>query len=253
MGGLTPAGTSSADILRIDPATGKTLQIATLAQGAHDAGGAVLGNRFFVFGGGADSVLGSVQEFHPGQNQARIVGRLPRLRADLSVAGTGDLAYVVGGFDGSTADPAVLSTTDGATFSTVADLPRPVRYAAAAVMGGYLWVFGGVQASSPSTAIQRVDPRTGKATVVGNLPVPLDHAVALVLGGTLLVLGGVINGQPSSIIWRLDPMTGSVTQTGTLPTAVSMPAAVVVGEVAYLVGGEGQGTLDTVVEVRPTN
>lgn len=253
LGGLTSAGTSTAEIVRINPSTGQAVPAGTLARGAHDAGGAVLGSKFLVFGGGADTVLGAVQAFTPGQHRARIVGKLPRLRADLSVAGTSDgrLAYIVGGFDGSNPDPTVLGTTDGTSFKTVANLPQPVRYAAVAAMGRYLWVVGGARGTSPTTAIQRVDPRTGIAAVVGHLPVPLDHAAAVVLDGSLLVIGGMINGQPSSIIWKLDPANGAVTRAGTLPEAVSIPAATVLGGSAYVLGGEGQTTLDTVVQIKP--
>ncbi|RAN79086.1 hypothetical protein B5P43_14120 [Bacillus sp. SRB_336] len=253
LGGLTAAGTSSAEILRINPATGQVAPAGALAQPAHDAGGAVLASRFFVFGGGADAVLGAVQAFTPGQDRARIVGRLPRPRADLSVAAGGDgrMAYIVGGFGGADPDPAVLGTADGTSFKTVANLPQPVRYAAVAALGQYLWVLGGARGTSPTTAIQRVDPRTGSAAVVGHLPVPLDHAVAVVLDGSLLVIGGMVNGRPSSSVWRLDPGSGTATRAGTLPEAVSIPAAAVLGGSAYVMGGEAQTMLDTVVRISP--
>ena len=251
LGGLTAAGTSSTEMLRINPATGQAAPAGTLAQAVHDAGGAVLGSRFFVFGGGGDTVLGTVQAFAPGQDRARVVGRLPRPRADLSVAAGSDgrMAYIVGGFDGTNPDPAVLDTADGLSFKTVANLPQPVRYAAVAVLGQYLWVLGGAVGTSPTAAIQRVDPRTGSAAVVGRLPVPLDHAVAVVLDGSLLVIGGMVNGRPSSTIWRLDPDNGTAARAGTLPEAVSIPAAAVLGGNAYVMGGEGLTTLDTVVRI----
>nr|WP_276609839.1 kelch-like protein [Arthrobacter silviterrae] len=254
MGGLTPSGTSSADILRINPSTGKSTRIATLSQPVHDAGGARLGSRYVVFGGGAETVLGAVQAYTPGQASSTIIGRLPRLRADLTVAGNGTgTAYVVGGFDGAKPDSSVLATTDGTAFKTIATLPVPVRYGAAAAMGNYLWVIGGDRGTAPTTAIQRISLATGAATVTANLPAALDHAVAVVIKGTMLVLGGIINGHPSSIIWRLDPTTGTVVKAGTLPQAVSMPAAAVVSGAAYLLGGESATTLGTVIRIQPTN
>lgn len=251
LGGLTPAGTSSADATTLDPATGGTLSTGVLAQAAHDAGGAVLGGRFVLFGGGSDSVLGGVQAYDPKQQKSTMLGYLPKIRADLSVAGGAGHAYVVGGFDGNQLDPSVLGTTDGKTFSTVATLAQPVRYAAVASLGKYVWVLGGAVGTTPTADIQRVDPATGAVTVTGHLPVALDHAVALVLNGTVLILGGISNGQPSAAMWRLDPATGTVVPAGTLPVAVSMPAAVAVGGVGYLFGGEGQSMLNTVMEIKP--
>lgn len=254
MGGLTPSGTSSADILRINPSTGKSTRIATLSQPAHDAGGARLGSRYVVFGGGAETVLGAVQAYTPGQASAPIIGRLPRLRADLTVAANGTgTSYVVGGFDGAKPDSSVLATTDGTTFKTITTLPVPVRYGAAAAMGNYLWVIGGARGTAPTTTIQRINLATGAATITGNLPVALDHAVAVVIKGTLLVLGGIINGHPSSTIWRLNPTKGTMIQEGILPQAVSMPAAAVVSGVAYVLGGESATTMDTVIRIQPTN
>ncbi|MCZ2402560.1 hypothetical protein IV498_05025 [Paenarthrobacter sp. Z7-10] len=255
IGGLFDSGISSAAITDINPATGQNRPLGILARGVHDAGGAHLGGRYFIFGGGGASVLDAVQSFLPGETRAAVVSRLPQLRADLSVAasGQGGPAYLVGGFDGTHPSPAVLRTTDGTTFTTLARLAQPVRYAAAAALGQQLWVFGGTVGATPTDVIQRVDTRTGAAAVVGHLPVALNEAAAVVVGGTILVLGGVVDGQPSSAIWRLDPATGHVIRAGTLPEAVAMPAAVVVDGVAYLLGGENPAALATVIEIRPTN
>lgn len=257
LGGLTAGDTSSSAIFRIDPANGAISQVGQLAEASHDAGGAALGGRLVVFGGGAATVHNTVQAFAPGSPAAQVVGHLPRPRADLSVGTENGVAYVVGGYDGTSADPAVLATTDGSTFRTVAQLPHPVRYGAAAALGGYIWVFGGVGNGGtdnyPATSyIQRIDPHTGQATVAGTFPVAISHAAALVVDGTLLVVGGLVGGHASSTIWRLDPATASVTPAGTLPEEVSMPGAATVGGVGYLVGGENSTALRAVVEIRPT-
>jgi len=262
LGGLTAGDTSSSAILQVDPASGRTSQVGQLAQASHDAGGALLGGRLVVFGGGAASVHDTVQAFTPGTPgtpgtpAAQVVSHLPRPRADLSTTTANGVAYVVGGYDGTSADPAVLATSDARTFRTVAQLPHPVRYGAAAALGPYLWVFGGVSNGGtdnyPATSyIQRIDTRTGQATVAGTLPVSLSHAAAVVVDGTLLVAGGLVGGHASSTIWRLDPATASVVPAGTLPETVSMPGAAAIAGVGYLVGGENSAALRTVVELRP--
>lgn len=256
LGGLTAGNTSSSAVLQIDPASASISQVGQLAQASHDAGGASLGGRLVVFGGGAATVHDTVQAFSPGSPAAQVVGHLPRPRADLSVVTDNGLAYIVGGYDGTNADPAVLATSDGTTLRTVAQLPHPVRYGAAAALGRYIWVFGGVGNGGtdnyPATSyIQRIDTRTGQATVAGTLPVALSHAAAVVVDGTVLVAGGLVGGHATSTLWRLDPATATVVPAGSLPEAVSMPGAAAVGGVGYLVGGENSAALRTVVEVRP--
>ncbi|OMH23381.1 hypothetical protein BKD30_12750 [Tersicoccus phoenicis] len=252
LGGLTTSGTSTADVIRVDPATGRSSRTGALVQGVHDAGGAVLGGESVIFGGGAGSVHDAVQRLGSGAGESAVVGRLPHPRADLSVAtDSRGVAYLVGGAGGAGPDATILRTSDGKLFRPLADLPRPVRYAATAVSGTELWVFGGSDGSTATSAIQRVNTRTGAVAVVGHFPVFIEQAVAVVLGGTVLILGGLTDGHPSSAIWRLDPATGRVTRAGSLPVAVAMPAAVVAGRTAYLLGGEGTAVMDTVIAVRP--
>jgi hypothetical protein len=80
----------------------------------------------------------------------------------------------------------MLATTDGVTFHPVAQLAETVRYAAVAVSGHFLWVFGGEHQHRVTTDIQRVDLTTGRVTVAARLPTPLAHACAVVLNGSTL-------------------------------------------------------------------
>ncbi|MGH9307557.1 MAG: hypothetical protein ACRD0I_11840 [Acidimicrobiales bacterium] len=251
MGGLTASDTSTSAILKIDPAKGQVSRIGDLAQASHDAGGAVLGGRFVVFGGGAVNVHDAVQAFSPASGTTKVISHLAGPRADLSVATVNGVAYVVGGFDGTTLNPNIVSSTNGVDFHTVAQLPHPVRYIALAALGPYLWVIGGTDGTNATTDIQRIDTRNGSAQIVGHTPVPLDHAVAVVLDGTIVIMGGVVGGKPSAAIWRLDTTNNTLVPAGTLPYAVSMPGAATVGGAAYLVGGEGPSPLSTVMVVRP--
>ncbi|MGH9127781.1 MAG: Kelch repeat-containing protein [Acidimicrobiales bacterium] len=254
LGGLDASGTSVATVSCANPATGAVRQVASLDQPTHDAGGAVLGSKDLVVGGGATGVFDSVQAYRGGCAQAggatTLSGALPRPRADLSVAQGGGTAYVAGGYDGKTLDPAVLATTDGASFRTVGQLPTPVRYAAVAVVGPYLYVIGGKTSSGSDTAaIQRMDTATGTTTVVGQLPAPVDGAEAVVLGGEIWVLGGIVGGHPTNDIVSVDPTTHAVSLAGHLPEAVANAGATVAGGIGWLAGGEGPQALDAVVRV----
>jgi hypothetical protein len=173
----------------LNPETGQTRVAGRLAVATHDAGGALLGSRPFVFGGGSVSSTGAVQSGQPGQALAT-AGRLPGVRSDLSAVTLGGRAYLVGGYNGTRYYSEVLATADGRRFRVAARLPVPVRYPAVAALGSRIWVFGGQTPSGITSTIQRVDPASGQATVVGQLPAPLAHATGFTLGGRVFVAGG---------------------------------------------------------------
>ena len=188
-----------------------------MADPVHDAASATLGRTTYVFGGGSPDTVATVQAVTapttpgPRDRRAPTVGQLPQPRSDLAVAtvtgGHGgsatSTAYLVGGYDGTTYLPGVLATTDGRHFTTVATLPVPVRYPAVVAAGGMIYAFGGQTASAGSTttatnAIQRIDPATHKATVIGHLPQALYGAAAFLIGTTVYVAGGQSPAAPPS-------------------------------------------------------
>ncbi|HWE56766.1 MAG TPA: kelch repeat-containing protein [Acidimicrobiales bacterium] len=254
LGGLATGDTSTARVMEVDPTAGQALVVGQLGLAVHDAAGADINGRFFVFGGGSFSTVSDVQAWS-GAAGGTTVGHLPTARSDLAATTSDGTSYVVGGFDGTAIRPEILATTDGITFRTIGNLAVPVRYGAVAVAGGYLWVVGGVTGTSEGSttetdAIQRIDLQSGQTSVTGHLPQPMGHATAVVIGGQMFVLGGRSGTVPSSTIWRLSAATGTVTSAGQLPQAMSDAGAVAVGGVGYVVGGETSGPaapLDTVV------
>jgi N-acetylneuraminic acid mutarotase len=268
-GGLTSASSTTAAVRLLNPETGQTRSAGRLAVATHDAAGAVLGSRPFVFGGGSVSSTDAVQSGQPGQAPAT-TGRLPSVRSDLSAVTLAGQAYLVGGYNGARYDSAVLATANGRRFHVAARLPVPVRYPAVAALGSRIWVFGGQTRSGITSTIQRVIPAAGKATVVGRLPAPLAHATGFTLGGRIFVAGGQTapaagrsgTASPSARLSTSDrvfqyipapaqasataqisasgshPAPGVVRVAGHLPVPVANAAAGVIGSTAYLVGGD---------------
>ena len=262
-GGLTSASTTTAAVRLLNPQTGQTRRAGRLAVPTHDAAGALLGSRPFVFGGGSLSSTDAVQSGQPGHARA-MAGRLPGVRSDLSAVTLAGQAYLVGGYNGASYDSAVLATGDGRRFRVAARLPVPVRYPAVAALGSRIWVFGGQTRSGVTSVIQRVDPATGKATVAGQLPAPLAHAAGFTLGGRIFVAGGqtapsagrsgtaspsarlstsnrVLQYVPASAQIPASgrrPAPGTIQVAGHLPVPVANAAAAVIAGTAYLVGGD---------------
>lgn len=245
-GGLTPSGTT-ATVLRIDLPGGRVTTDGHLANAVHDAGGALVGGVPMVFGGGNVVPEATVQRFSAGHGA--IVGQLPHARADLVAVVIDGTTLVVGGGTPSRLDRAVLATTDGIHFRTVATLIDGARYPAAAAVDGMIIVAGGTDGAHDLTDIQVVDPATGTVRILGELPHGLSHAMALVIAGRLLIAGGRSGGVAQDAIWEVDPVSGAVSLAGRLPQAVSDAAVVAIGDVGYLIGGERAAIVTSIVSI----
>jgi hypothetical protein len=263
-GGLTPRATSTDAVTLLDPETGQTSPAGRLASATHDAAAALVGGRPLIFGGGEQTSVAAVQAIGP-DGVATVTGQLPGPRSDLSAVTAGGTAYLLGGYDGAAYDAAVLATTDGQRFRTVARLPVPVRYAAVAVSGGQIWVFGGQTPAGITNVIQRVSPASGQAAVAGHLPQPMTGGSAFTLGGMLYVAGGQVAAPAgaaatagpsarlatSGSVLSFDPGRRTVTTAGRLPVPVANAGVAVLGGTAFLVGGNnGQRDVPTVTRLR---
>jgi outer membrane protein assembly factor BamB len=295
-GGLTPGGASADGIYALSTRTGATRQIGTLRAPLHDAAAGLLGRRTLVFGGGSSASVATVQAFNrPGRasghsaRTAVTTGSMPAPRSDAAAVTIGATSYVIGGYDGARADAPVLATTDGRKFTTIADLPVPVRYPAAAAVGSQIFVFGGQaitgrHAGAPLDTIQVVDPARHTAAIIGHLPQPLAGAAAMTVGHELFVAGGESrltrrprpglgttqlppgessagtggdSGAPPtstvSTIWAFNPATKRLLAAGHLQVPVSHAAVAVAGSTAWIIGGESNGALVSSVQMLRAN
>ena len=245
LGGLTTGNATTASVVNLAVPAGTPTAAGALANPTHDAAGTILGGRVLVFGGGVLSSFSTVQAYPLTAAGASatgvVVGQLPQARSDAAAVTIGRTAYVVGGYDGTVADPQVLSTTDGSSFHSVGSLPVPVRYPAVAALGRMIYVFGGQQvggAAGAVTAIQGIDTASGKIEVVGHLPQALLGASAVTLGGVIYVAGGSTGPSDSGVIYAFDPVKGQVLVAGHLIAPLSNAAVATVAGTAWLVGGE---------------
>jgi len=120
-------------------------------------------------------------------------------------------------------------------------LPKPLRYAAVAAVGGTLVIAGGTSGESASRDIYRFDPSTGKLTKIGLLPQPLTHAAAVAVNGTAFVFGGRGSSPASQTraILAISP-GGEVSHAGLLPVRLSDLAAVPLEGHIVIAGGRDQ-------------
>ncbi|HET9187528.1 MAG TPA: hypothetical protein VFN80_06215 [Acidothermaceae bacterium] len=104
-------GVTTADIQRVDTATGKTSVVAKFPHPlAHEAV-ATLGDQVLVIGGTDGHTLqNTVYRFEPSTNALTVVGSLPESVSDMAAVVVGDTAYVIGG-NALTAEQTVAATT----------------------------------------------------------------------------------------------------------------------------------------------
>ena len=247
-GGIPPSGKPANGAFILATSNGSLRPCADLLTGVHEASGAILEDRDFVFGGMGPGPTASVQSFAEPSSAttaastptADATTSLPRPRAGSAAVTVGNTVYLVGGYGGGTANGDVLATKDGRTFTTVATLPVAVRDPAVAALGRIIYVFGGATTSSAASAvtdIQQVDPGR-QAAVVGQLPEPVEGAVAVTLDGQIYVAGGQGPSGTNAVIWGFEQASSRVAPSGRLHEAVSGAGVAVRGSTAWLVGGE---------------
>jgi N-acetylneuraminic acid mutarotase len=248
-GGLVSGDTSVRATYRLDLRTGHTTRLPDLPTAVHDTAGSLASGHALVIGGGNATEQSVVQARRA--HGWRVIGHLPSPRSDLAAASSHGITYLVGGYDGTAPAMAdVLRSRNGRRWTTVAELPVPVRYAATVLMGTSLWVFGGEVSGAMVKAVQRIDLRTGRARVAGQLPMRLGHSIAVRLGNRVLLAGGrTTSGKITSRMWWFRPDTARFTAAGRLPTPLADSAAVGGGSTAFLVGGERPAFSDRVLRL----
>ena len=239
-GGMLPGDASSARAIRLDPATGRTDPLPALSTPVHDTAGGLFRGSPAVFGGGNATEQSVVQALTGGSWTH--AAQLPTTRSDLSVVSAGGSTLVVGGYDGSATPRDVLRVGADGTLTAVGRLRQGVRYAATAVAGSHVYVFGGEVDHRELDAVQELDATTGRTRVVARLPEGLGHASAVTVGDRVLLLGG--RTGPSTLtdtMWWFDPGHHTFHRAGRLPAPTSDAAVLASGDRIWLLGGESSG------------
>ncbi len=249
-GGLVVGDRTTAVTYRLDLRTGRVRPMPDLPVPVHDVAGGLDRGRPFVVGGGGSTEQDAVQRWRPGVGWV-VSGRLPAPRSDLVCVTVNRRTVVIGGYDGTTpALPDILVSRGGHHWGVLGRLRVAVRYTAAAVADGAIWVFGGERNGGMVDAVQRVDLGTGRVRVAARLPRPLGHAAAVVVGRRVLVIGGRTSStQVASRMWWFDPGTQRFRAAGRFRIPLADAAVVATGRATYLVGGETPVLSDRVFRI----
>ncbi len=203
-----------------------------------DAGIVYSGGKIYVVGGfGADgkptntvfvltpnATTGELGTWQTAQDAKLDLG-LPEPRAGAVLLSGTDGLFLVGGTNGTGPTNTVWKATFDKTGAPgkwavqPAKLYTPVTDASAALVGSYVWVYGGTMADgTPTGTVQRGEFGTGTSATTlvqfgvrsgpGNLPAPRTNINGFAANGNLYAVGGSDGKTPQSTLYWGVPTTG---------------------------------------------
>lgn len=300
-GGRHANNTYSDAIVRHDPATNAAIVVGRLplatgmTTGARYSGSALaVGTKLYYFGGAAQQVmdlngdgqpervpraLPDIVEYDPLTGQARtLADALPQGAWGMTAVASQDQGYLLGGFSFDVSNLAATHRHDrvihfdplalpGSRVTELSvKLPLKVQDAAGALVGGAVYIAGGLAdhdfVDSPCPTFRSTDPTTGQdvehqisvclsraimrwdlggdARVVSELPRPLQFSAAISTGEDALLSGGLQrDGMVTDEILRLDFARPNPVHSAaaSLPSARMAAASSAVGSSVFVYGG----------------
>ncbi len=163
------------------------------------------------------------------------IGALPQASSKAAaVALPHGRLMVLGGYAGGRSLDTILAGPPS-RLRVVGHLPQPTHDAAAAVVAGSVYLFGGGESVSVPSVV-RVDPRTGSAVEAPALDEPLSDLGAVVIGGHAYLAGGYTGSMFASAILRYLPRGGTTT-VARLPQRVRYAGVAALRRTIYVAGG----------------
>ena len=193
-GGGTNQGTQSAAIVRLSTSGGHAVEVGRLPTPSSDhAAAAIDGTAYIVGGYTGTRWLDTIVAWRP-DLPARVVARLPfPLRYAAVAAVDGRLVIAGGSLPEGTATATVLEYMPGKhRVVRVGRLPVATTHAAAAALGGVVYIIGG-RGAAPGTArgaIVAIDVRSHRVRPAGTLRTARSDLAATTLDTRILLAGG---------------------------------------------------------------
>jgi hypothetical protein len=225
LGGGMPTTVADNERFAVPAATGGITPSPSgqLPQPRSDAGAVVIGSTAYVVGGyDGHNPDPEVLATRDGEHFS-VVAKLPVPVRYPAVAALGNKVYLFGGEaiggaqSGNPVDAVQVVDVSNRSARRVGHLAHPLMGAAAAVLGGRVYVAGGVTTpaslsgvSGPAavTDVWAFDEVASKMLHAGNLPAAVAYSGVQVVGPRAWLVGGENNGAPVSSVEMLTPNPG---------------------------------------------
>ena len=203
-----------------------------------------------VVGGMGGPMLGSdaVEVYDLRTGQWSDLPNLPEPRHRLALAVVDDVLYAIGGAKGVNPKRAVetvyaldLKAGRAARWQTRAALPAPRSALRAEVIGGKIYVVGGIGPGNAAKAWV-YDPQADRWSAIADLPTTREHLMTAALGGRLYAIGGRQGARNVAVVEVYDPAADRWQRAADMPTPRSGGTAVVAGDRVHVLGGEDPST-----------
>lgn len=226
-GSVFPEQKISRDVLIYDPSADSWSRGPSLVHERSCAAVFATSRGIMAFEGIREDRYGTATIERLERNEWRVVGEtgFPRLQG--SSVEFGGKFYFFGGIDGARGHGMVrVSSSDAYDPATerwtrLAPMPTARRDAAAAVLGGKIYVVGGEDGARMGlSTVEIYDPAGGTWTTAPSLPEPRIFAAAAALSGRLYIFGGSPDGRSGTATVQVyDPDSRSWTVYGGFPTS----------------------------------
>ena len=147
--------------------------------------------------------------------------------------------YVIG--EGSSVTLAYDTTAKTWTSTGLAARPFPGHHHAAEVVGGKLYLFGGLGGGSEGK-VQIYDPATNQWTLGAPMPFAAGSSSSAVIGSHVYVSGGIVGSTTTAQAARYTPSTNTWQAIAPMPQGRNHAAAESDGSKMYVFGGRGPGS-----------
>ncbi len=225
-----------------DPDTGRWRALSPLPVGLERFGMAAFDDRIWIAGGysaeSAAEPVTDVRIYDPIGDFWETGPQLPGAKAAFELVAGEDALYAVGGDQA----PGGLYVFDAEAQSWSA-APAPAEIARrggdAVMLGGALYVIGGVLGDAASARVDVYDPRTGEWERAADLPAPRAGHSAVAMDGAIHVFGGRSADLRRTLADHLiyDAEAGAWSEGPGMVTARTEASAVVHDGEAWLIGG----------------
>jgi N-acetylneuraminic acid mutarotase len=235
LGGTNPGNSASSDVTAYSPAADAWTRLPSLPGGRKTPVAGLVDGVVYLTGGSLATTTYA----------GRFAGRweagpaMPVALGEVAGGLVGSTLYLVGESSNATL---ALDLATGTWRSGLAVRPYVGHHHAAEVVGGRLYLFGGLGAGAGR--VQVYDPSTNRWTTGRDMPFAAGSSSSAVIGGRVYVAGGIIGSATTSRVARYDPVANTWTELAPMPQGRNHAAAATDGTRLFVAGGRGAGSGD---------